>query len=90
MEDRVQAAIDDEVELVIDYSDKSGQVTQRTIRPLYFKAANLVVAWCLLRGGYRAFNVDNIIKLKRTRVHFNAEEYDREPSGSGRGRYYVS
>lgn len=88
MEELVQAAIDDEVEIIIEYADKNGTVTTRRVRPLYFKAANLFVAWCLIRENYRAFKLESIISFKRTRKHFDSSEYDAQ--GSARGHYYVA
>ncbi|KKC36636.1 transcriptional regulator [Devosia epidermidihirudinis] len=51
--------------LHIGYTDKAGDVSERTILPLavmYTDRTLTVLAWCCLREAFRMFNTDRIVK----------------------------
>lgn len=51
--------------LEIGYTDKNGQVTERSVLPLCFMYTDrklIVLAWCDLRHGYRMFDITRIRK----------------------------
>lgn len=59
----VRQAIRQQHKLAIGYRDGSGRSTQRTVWPFalgYFDRAQVVVAWCELRGDIRHFRCDRI------------------------------
>lgn len=59
--------------LEIDYVDKGGGVSQRTIYPLaivYAERALLVLAWCCLRQDFRMFAPDRITGMARSGASF--------------------
>lgn len=59
----VRRAIRQQHKLAIGYRDGSGRTTQRTVWPFalgYFDRAQVVVAWCELRGDIRHFRCDRI------------------------------
>jgi predicted DNA-binding transcriptional regulator YafY len=63
---QIRMAIRKERKLIITYSDKTGDMTQRTIWPFavgYFDRARVVVAWCEMREGFRHFRTDRIRAL---------------------------
>ncbi|MGP6088470.1 helix-turn-helix transcriptional regulator [Antarctobacter jejuensis] len=66
----------DEVQVVFDYSDKTGQATRREVQPLsivLFDRSHCLLAWCLLRQDYRAFRLDRMADLCRTGTSFRPE-----------------
>ncbi len=61
--DRLQAAVEAQVSLVLAYRDVEGRVTGRQVRPLglfYWGKVWTLVAWCELRDDFRTFRVDRI------------------------------
>lgn len=65
--DAVEAAVDDPHRLRIGYSDESGRVTERTVRPLglwFWGKVWTLVAWCELRDDFRMFRLDRIREAK--------------------------
>lgn len=59
----LRRAVRDGLKVVIDYGDKEGQATRRTVWPFglgYFEDALVVMAWCELRQALRHFRVDRI------------------------------
>ena len=59
--------------LVIRYTDKGGEVTERTIWPLaivYFDNMLVVLAWCCLRENFRIFRAERIGRVEATTVSF--------------------
>lgn len=63
----IRNAIRTERKLRIDYADRNGAITERTIWPFalaFFDRVRVVVAWCELRQGYRHFRTDRIGALK--------------------------
>ncbi|NCP18185.1 MAG: YafY family transcriptional regulator [Erythrobacter sp.] len=75
-EDRPEIAVDvdllrqacwDETSVTITYRDRQEQVTEREILPLglsYSPTTLMVVGWCLLREGYRTFEVARMERLE--------------------------
>lgn len=65
--DVVRQACWQEETLEIGYTDKSGEVTQRSILPLCFMYTDrklIVLAWCNLRHDYRMFDIIRIVRPK--------------------------
>ncbi|MEN3383573.1 MAG: hypothetical protein V7608_3617, partial [Hyphomicrobiales bacterium] len=65
----VRAAIRDERKLVLHYVDREGDETERVIWPIaigFFKRAEVIAAWCELRGDYRHFRTDRIARVRPT------------------------
>jgi predicted DNA-binding transcriptional regulator YafY len=63
----LRRAIRAERKVAIAYADKAGQETERVIWPFalaFFEAVRVVVAWCELREGYRAFRADRITRME--------------------------
>jgi predicted DNA-binding transcriptional regulator YafY len=59
--------------LAIRYSDKSGEVTDRTIWPLaivYFDNMLVVLAWCCLREDFRIFRAERIMTVENAGTGF--------------------
>jgi len=55
--------------LEIGYTDKSGEITQRSILPLCFMYTDrklIILAWCNLRCDYRMFDITRIVQLNAT------------------------
>lgn len=55
--------------LEIGYTDKSGEVTQRSILPLCFMYTDrklIILAWCNLRCDYRMFDITRIVQPNAT------------------------
>lgn len=62
--------------LNIHYTSLSGNLTNRTIRPLNVEFWDQVwtcTAWCELRGGFRVFRIDKINECQTTGNNFNSE-----------------
>lgn len=65
----VRDAIRRERKLKIDYRDKDGAPTVRTVWPFllaFFDHMRMIVAWCELRQDYRHFRADRIISMQVT------------------------
>lgn len=59
--------------LVIAYSDKDGEASQRTIWPLavvYLEQKLMVLSWCCLRDDFRMFRLDRISQTLPTGTSF--------------------
>ena len=65
----VREAIRSEHKVVLDYADKSGERTRRTIWPIaigFFERTRVIAAWCELREDFRHFRTDRIATLRLT------------------------
>lgn len=63
--DVVREACWQEEALEIGYTDKGGEVTERTILPLCFMYTDkklIVLAWCNMRHAYRMFDMTRIVR----------------------------
>lgn len=61
----------------IEYSDKAGQTTTRTLRPLalvFFSPVWLLAAWCEKRNDFRHFRLDQIISVDYVDENFDDEK----------------
>jgi predicted DNA-binding transcriptional regulator YafY len=61
--DRIEAAVEDRVRLVLSYRDADDRPTERPVRPLgllFWGKVWTLVAWCELRGDFRMFRLDRI------------------------------
>ncbi len=59
--------------LAIRYTDKGGEVTDRTIWPLaivYFDNMLVILAWCCLREGFRIFRAERIMSVEDAGTSF--------------------
>jgi predicted DNA-binding transcriptional regulator YafY len=59
--------------LLIRYSDRGGEVTDRTIWPLaivYFDNMLVVLAWCCLREDFRIFRTERIMAVNNAGTSF--------------------
>lgn len=57
----------------IDYEDRNGGATKRTIWPVqiaYYESKQLIAAWCTLRGDFRHFRSERIIAAEETGERF--------------------
>ena len=67
--DRLHAAAAESRVLRIDYSDRSGQTSQRDIEPLclaFWGGSWTLGAWCRLRKDFRSFRPDRIVSFEIT------------------------
>ena len=65
----LRAAIRSEHKVVLDYADKQGERTRRTIWPIaigFFERTRVIAAWCELRADFRHFRADRIAALRLT------------------------
>lgn len=63
----------DEVEVAFSYVDGKGDETTRNVKPLgisFMDRSNCLIAYCLLRNGFRAFRLDRMQNLKVTDKSF--------------------
>ena len=71
--DLLRQACWDEMSVTITYRDRQERVTQREILPLglsYSPTTLMVVGWCLLREGYRTFEVARMERLELGETSF--------------------
>jgi len=69
----IRRAIRQEHALTIAYRDKDGAATERTIWPMglaFFDDVRVVMAWCVLRDGFRHFRTDRIARLTDTGTRY--------------------
>ncbi len=69
----IRAAIRRERKLAISYVDAAGEQTHRTIWPVvlaFFEGVRLIGAWCELRGDFRHFRADRIVRLELTDIPY--------------------
>jgi predicted DNA-binding transcriptional regulator YafY len=62
----IRKAIREQRKLELVYTDESSRETRRTIWPIgisYFDAQRLVIGWCELRVGFRAFRTDRMVSV---------------------------
>lgn len=55
--------------LIIDYADRNGELTTRTIEPLGLLSAGnqwYLIGWCRLRAGVRDFRLDRVLRATAT------------------------
>ena len=61
--DLIERAVEKRQVLTIDYTDEAGRASVRDIRPLglwFWGKVWTLVAWCEMRGDFRAFRVDRL------------------------------
>jgi predicted DNA-binding transcriptional regulator YafY len=69
-------AIRDQRFVAFVYADEKRQLTERNVRPLslYFWGEQwTLAAWCELRGGFRNFRIDRVLRLKVSETKFKDE-----------------
>ncbi|MFC3704215.1 helix-turn-helix transcriptional regulator [Devosia honganensis] len=65
----IRRAMRQEMAVAIDYEDEQGRATSRTIWPVglaFYEGKQTIAAWCLLRGDFRNFRTDRIVRLTVT------------------------
>lgn len=65
----LRAALREEVQVFIAYEAADGDYTERVIFPValgYDRDREVLVAWCTLRGDFRSFRADRILRLELT------------------------
>jgi predicted DNA-binding transcriptional regulator YafY len=70
---RLRASVREQRKIELDYGDRLGQQTTRTVWPLglfYWGATWTVGGWCELRVGFRNFRLDRITRLETTDARF--------------------
>ena len=87
----IHRAIREERRLRLDYADWQGRPTKRTVWPVvvgFFETAEVLAAWCELRGDFRHFRLDRIAaavaspqRMPRRRRDLLAEWRAREDYG---------
>lgn len=78
IEEKINASIENETVMWIEYEDRHGKITERNVEPRKFENGSL---WCydLLRDGVRVFKVDSIKESRMTDIEFeDREEYKDE------------
>ncbi|MEH6520649.1 helix-turn-helix transcriptional regulator [Sulfitobacter sp.] len=69
----LRAATWDEATVSFEYEDGKGDVTERSVDPLsivFMQNAHMLLAWCHLRSGFRAFRLDRMCDLSLTGGNF--------------------
>ena len=73
----IRAAIRDESQMTLVYTDARDQTSTRTIYPLallYFIETIVLIAWCTWRQDFRHFRTDRIQKItRRKNCHFHGK-----------------
>ena len=78
--DRIEKAVEKRQVPAIDYCDEAGRATSRDVRPLglwFWGKVWTLVAWCEMRGDFRAFRIDRIASLAVTERSFRPERGKR-------------
>lgn len=69
----LRQAIEAEYKLIIQYADKDGKQTERTVWPFaigFFDNVRLLVGWCELREETRHFRIDRIASMQMTNIKY--------------------
>lgn len=96
--DVIERAVESRRILALGYRDEAGRETEREVRPLglwFWGKVWTLVAWCELRGDFRAFRIDRIASVSvpgrvfkpergRTLADFYRTMERREAPGDGR------
>ncbi len=64
--DSIRLALRTERKLRLRYADKAGAATQRHVWPIalgFFADAEVLAAWCELRGDFRHFRLDRVVDV---------------------------
>ena len=74
--DRIERAVEKREVLTLDYRDEAGRSSARDVRPLglwFWGKVWTLVAWCEMRGDFRAFRIDRIAALSPAGRSFRPE-----------------
>lgn len=74
--DALERAVEKRQALRLDYRDEAGRGTEREVRPLglwFWGKVWTLVAWCELRGDFRAFRIDRIATMESAGRTFKPE-----------------
>ena len=72
----VRQAVREEQKLCLEYTDRHGVMTRRSVRPIalvYDVEAHVIVAWCELRRAFRSFRADRIQSCSIDTERFQGE-----------------
>jgi predicted DNA-binding transcriptional regulator YafY len=95
--DEIESAVEQRAVLVVGYTDQTGVVAERRLRPLslfFWGKVWTLVAWCELRRDFRMFRLDRIGRAEATGETFRVEDdkslrtvlRQMEAEGCGSGR----
>lgn len=71
---RVRRAMREQRKIHIMYTDQSGAVSERTIWPImlgFVESRRFIAGWCELRGDFRLFRTDRIVKVEFLDDHYS-------------------
>jgi predicted DNA-binding transcriptional regulator YafY len=71
---RVRRAMQEQRKMHIMYTDQSGAVSERTIWPImlgFVESRRFIAGWCELRGDFRLFRTDRIVKVDFLDDHYS-------------------
>ena len=71
---RVRRAMREQRKMHIMYTDQSGAVSERTIWPImlgFVESRRFIAGWCELRGDFRLFRADRIVKADFLDDHYS-------------------
>ena len=74
--DRIEAAIDARLPLVMQYRREDGAPSDRTVRPLglwFWGKVWTLISWCELRQDFRMFRLDRIVDIRAGDTPFKPE-----------------
>lgn len=74
--DLIERSVEKRQVLNLDYRDETGASSLRDVRPLglwFWGKVWTLIAWCELRGGFRAFRIDRIAAVGSTGRSFRPE-----------------
>ena len=92
--DLIERAVEIRDVLALDYRDEAGRSTLREVRPLglwFWGKVWTLVAWCEMRGDFRAFRIDRIVSVRAAERRFKPErgktlaDFYRQMERSGEG-----
>ncbi|WP_150696984.1 helix-turn-helix transcriptional regulator [Pandoraea terrae] len=70
---RVRRAMREQRKMYIMYTDQNGAVSERTIWPImlgFVESRRFIAGWCELRGDFRLFRTDRIVKVDFLDDHY--------------------
>ena len=74
--DRIEAAIDARLPLIMQYRRQDGAASDRTVRPLglwFWGKVWTLISWCELRQDFRMFRLDRIVDIREGDTPFKPE-----------------
>ena len=89
---RVRRAMREKCKMHIMYTDQNGAVSERTIWPImlgFVESRRFLAGWCELRGDFRLFRTDRIVKVEFLDDHYsrNRRQLVKEWRTQGESRH---